>query len=670
MKRVIITGVTGFIGSALAKKLTEQGVEVIGVSRSNPLPDNVKDVDVFYNFALKGGYGAAKGDYNLQLENTLIACQYAELSAKIGCKKFVFAGSANEYNTMKGLNELSHALDYNSIYSACKIIAELNCGIIAAKAGMEFCVGRIPVAYGRGGSSNTIIHSVISKLQRGERPNLISGEMLYDAVYIDDIIGAFAAIGETGKDRARYYIGHRKLQTFREIFTEIGNIVNSDITLNFGAYPNSTALDYSDVDLGNLYNDTGFECKSDFRESILKTAKWIKQARDKQKAKIIVVGAGFSGSILAREIAEHLDRRVEIIEKRSHIGGNMYDSRDAYGVLIQRYGPHFLNTNKWELFEYLMRFAEFFPHAVNGKSMIDGKYVTFPYNFMTVREIMGEYKAQKIYSKLRSDYQGYDRITLLKLLENSDDDVSEFANILFERAYRTYTSKMWDIHIGKVDRYVLDRVPFRLGYDERYLLPDFQYLPKNGFTEIFENMLGHPNINVQLNTDALEHLSFSENSIKYDEEYVDCLIFTGNIDELFGYKFGKLPYRSLDFKYEHYDEESHQPRDVVVYPQAAGYTRSTEYRKIMHDTSGVNGSTVVMEYPLNYDKDAEIGNIPYYPVVTEESNEVYDKYRELAGRYKNLFLCGRLAEFKYYNMDICIEHALEYYNNVKEYLLK
>lgn len=388
--------------------------------------------------------------------------------------------------------------------------------------------------------------------------------------------------------------------------------------------------------------------------------------------KIIVVGAGFSGSIIARKIAEVMGRRVSVIERRSHIGGNAYDEVDENGILVQKYGPHYLNTNKFFIIEYLKQYAELFPHCVKMLSFIDGKYVRLPFNFETVQQLVGAENSESLLKKLRSAFGGRDRVPVLELVNHPDAEVSRYGNLLFDKAYKTYTSKMWGIGVDKIDKYVLERVPMAMNYDERYLNKDYQYLPVKGFTEIFRNMLAHPNIGLELNTDALEHISFNEaeNTVLYDGEAVDALIFTGPIDELFDYKFGSLPYRSLDIKYEHSESSSVLPCEIISYPQAAGYTRSTEYRKLMYDDENAVGSVVATEYPLQYDKNAKVGNIPYYPVVTEESSAMYSKYRSEVEKYRNIFLCGRLAEFKYYNMDICIEHALQYFENIKEYLAK
>ena len=386
--------------------------------------------------------------------------------------------------------------------------------------------------------------------------------------------------------------------------------------------------------------------------------------------KIIVVGTGFSGSILARKIAEELNREVTVVEKRSHIGGNMYDEYDENGILIQKYGPHFLNTNKYFIIKFLKQYGELFPHCTKLLSYLDKQYIRLPFNFESVQQLLGAEQSETVINKLREAYFGRDRVPVLELVDCEDKDISRFGTLLFEKAFKTYTSKMWGTPVDKIDKYVLDRVPMAMSYDERYLNKDFQYLPKNGFTDLFKNMLDHPNIDVILNTDALEYITFDEKTkrISYDGKDVEMLIFTGAIDELFGLKYGSLPYRSLDIHYKYYKDNSVLPAEIISYPQAEGKTRSTEYRKIMYDDRNVTGSIVATEYPLWYDKNAEVGNIPYYPVVTEESNKLYEKYLAEAERYGNIVLCGRLAEYRYYNMDVCIEHALEKFEDIKKQL--
>lgn len=389
--------------------------------------------------------------------------------------------------------------------------------------------------------------------------------------------------------------------------------------------------------------------------------------------RIIVVGAGFSGSILARKIAEECGRKVEVIEKRPHIGGNMYDEYDENGILVQRYGPHFLNTNKYWIIEYLSQYAELFPHDTHLLSFIDGGYVQLPFNFRTMQQLVGAKKSESLLAKLRERFNGRDRVPIFELVDSDDEDVRAYGNLLFEKAYRTYTAKQWGLQPEEIDKSVLERVPMAMSFDARYLNKDFQYLPKKGYTEIFRNLLDHENITVTLNTDALAHIHFNteEQIITYDGDAVELLVFTGNIDELFGLKYGRLPYRSLDIRYTYENKKNILPEEIVSYPQASGYTRSTEYKKFTYGLDqDIPVSMIATEYPLEYDPADEKANIPYYPVLTEDSQKHYQMYLEEAAKYGNIVLCGRLAEFKYYNMDVCIEHAFEKFNDIKRRMEK
>lgn len=386
---------------------------------------------------------------------------------------------------------------------------------------------------------------------------------------------------------------------------------------------------------------------------------------------IIVVGSGFSGSILARKIAEELHYPVKVVERRPHIAGNMYDEYDEHGFLIQKYGPHHFYTSNYAIYHFLEQYGEIFPHYCKSRNYIDGRYVSMPFNFYTVQELVGKENSAGLLNKLRKAYLGRERVPVVELMESEDADIAAYGNLLFEKSFKPYISKMWDIPLEKVDRYVLERRSMVIGYDERMTHYDFQGLPKEGFTKLFEKLLSHEKIEVLLNTDALEHMTFQGEQVRYDGQEVDCLIFTGPIDELFGFKFGKLPYRSLDIRWEYYpDTDSVLPTEGCAYPQAPDFVRKTEYRKMMFDTTGLKGSVVSTEYPLPYCREAEKGNEPYYPVVTEESTAIYRKYVEEAKKYGNIFLCGRLAEFRYIDMHTCIEHALQYFEEVRACLEK
>lgn len=388
--------------------------------------------------------------------------------------------------------------------------------------------------------------------------------------------------------------------------------------------------------------------------------------------KIIVVGSGFSGSILARKIAEELDLKVTVVEKRNHIGGNAYDEYDENGILIQKYGPHFLNTNKYFIIKYLKQYADLFRHDTKLLSFIDGNYVRLPFNFRTMQQLVGDEMSELLLESMRREFAGRDRVPIFELLKSENTEIREYGELLFEKAYKTYTAKQWGLSPEEIDKSVLERVPMAMNFDERYLNKDFQYLPKKGFTEIFENMLNHKNIKVNLNVNAFEHIVLDEekNVILYDGEPIELLIYTGAIDELFGLKHGRLPYRSLKFTYDYYDEEQHLPCEIISYPQAEGYTRSTEYKQFTLGVTKMNKTVIATEYPTEYNPEDKTDgtDIPYYPVLTKNSMDIYDLYVKEAMRYKNMVLCGRLAEFRYYNMDVCIEHAFDKFNEVKKKL--
>ena len=386
---------------------------------------------------------------------------------------------------------------------------------------------------------------------------------------------------------------------------------------------------------------------------------------------ILVVGAGFAGSILARKLAEEHNKKILLIERRPHIAGNMYDEVSEHGILIQKYGPHFLNTNKYWIIEFLQQHEELFEHATKLLSFIDGHYVRLPFNFQTVQQLVGAKQSESILAKLRTEFKGLDRVSIYTLMGHTDNEISSYGQLLFEKAFIPYTTKMWGLLPEDIDKSVLNRVPMALNYDERYLNKDYQYLPKKGFTTFFKSMLNHSNITVQLDTDALELLDLSSEQIKYNNQEFECVIFTGPIDELFDCKHGVLPYRSMEFTHETIKGDFALPCEVISYPQTKGYTRKTEYKqfnnKYLPDTEY---TTVVTEWPMQYDKNSEKGNVPYYPIITDENNKLYQQYVKESKKYTNLFLCGRLAEYKYFNMDLVIERTFQMYEEIQNHINK
>ena len=302
MKTAIITGAGGFIGGALTELLLDKGVTVYGVDiaekslerhagKGNFIPliaDFTKydhlhemicdDMDVFYHFAWQGVFGEPFQDYRLQLSNAASAGDAITEAVKIGCKKFVFAGTYNEIEVVDHLDMSGQSPRYTCIYSAAKTAAEIVCKTIAANSGIEYSAGLTAMSYGENNRSMMLANVILKQLIHGESPKLIEGKIPYDFIYIDDIARAFYGIGERGVHLRSYYVGHRRLRTFREYVTEIGKIVAPDVPLLFGEYPDdNSSRNYSKIDLDALYRDTGFECTADFRESILKTAAWVKE---------------------------------------------------------------------------------------------------------------------------------------------------------------------------------------------------------------------------------------------------------------------------------------------------------------------------------------------------------------------------------------------------------
>ncbi len=384
--------------------------------------------------------------------------------------------------------------------------------------------------------------------------------------------------------------------------------------------------------------------------------------------KIVVVGSGFSGSVIARAIAEELNKEVLVVEKRSHIAGNMFDEIDEHGICVHKYGPHVVVTNKWSIIKYLSRFSNMYKHTVKELSFIDGNYVRLPFNFESVQQLVGCEKAEILINKLRREFKGRDRVPVLELANSNDVDIMQFGHLLFEKAYRTYCAKQWDVPVESLDTSIMNRVPMAMSYDERYMNKDFQYLPSDGYEKLFKNILNHPNIKIILNTDANEHLNLDieKKIITFDNDEVEILVYTGAVDELFNLKYGELPYRSLDITYEWFDKERVYPEEIISFPQADGYTRKTEYKFMMQDIKNCKGTIVATEYPKKYVKGKSIA--PFYPVITDENKAKYKKYVEEANKFGNIFLCGRLADFKYYNMDDCILHAFDVFKAIKEKL--
>lgn len=377
--------------------------------------------------------------------------------------------------------------------------------------------------------------------------------------------------------------------------------------------------------------------------------------------KYYVVGSGIVGCVVARELAD-AGAQVIVFERRNHTGGNVYDYKDEHGIQVHLYGPHIFHTKIDRVWEYVTKYCEFNDYNLVCGSVMDGKCVPTSFDFESVDVFFPE-EADKIKEHIKMVFGDQKSASVLEMLECEDEYVRKFAQYLYDKDYAPYTAKQWGISPDKVDRQIFKRVPVLFSYGSKYFDDPYQAMPVNGYMELIDNLLNHENIEVKTGIEALEHIKIKDNEIYMDNEKIDgTVIYTGPIDELFKCEFGKLPYRSLRFEWKYEDIESFQDMPVVAYPQAEGYTRITEYKKL--PVQDVRGTTYAVEYPLPYIQGES--NEPYYPVLTEESKVLFDRYAELASGVDGLICCGRLADFKYYNMDLAINRALEVADEIKK----
>ncbi|RNJ50766.1 UDP-galactopyranose mutase [Methylocystis hirsuta] len=358
----------------------------------------------------------------------------------------------------------------------------------------------------------------------------------------------------------------------------------------------------------------------------------------------LIVGAGFAGSVLAERLASQRDERVLLIDRRPHIGGNAYDRYDDAGVLMQQYGPHIFHTNSEAVFEHLSQFTRWRPYEHRVLANVDGMLVPIPINLDTVNRLYGlSLDSNQLAEWFASRAEHCDPIKT-----SEDVVVSTVGRELYEKFFRGYTKKQWGVEPSQLDKSVAARVPTRLNRDDRYFGDEYQFMPLHGYTRMFERMLDHPNINVMLQTD-FEELR--------NEVFYRRLIFTGPIDEYFNFRFGNLPYRSLRFEHVTLDKRQHQPVAVVNYPQTEAYTRVTEYK---HLTGQEHPKT-----SLTYEFPSDAGD-PYYPVPRAENAEIYKRYEKLAIAQQNVWFVGRLATYRYYNMDQVVGQALATFRRINK----
>jgi len=356
----------------------------------------------------------------------------------------------------------------------------------------------------------------------------------------------------------------------------------------------------------------------------------------------LIVGAGFAGSVLAERLACQASKKVLLVEKRNHIGGNAYDCYDDSGVLIHKYGPHIFHTNSADVFDYLSRFTAWRRYEHRVLASVDGQLVPIPINLDTINRLYGtSYTSFTLEEFFRSVAEPRETIRT-----SEDVVVSRVGRELYEKFFRNYTRKQWGLDPSELDATVTARVPVRTNRDDRYFTDRFQAMPLHGFARMFERMLDHPNIKIMLNTDYREVRDF----IPYRS-----MVYTGPIDEFFDNCYGKLPYRSLDFAFETLPESLHQPVAVVNYPNDHAYTRVTEFKYLTGQEHA--RTTLVYEYP-KADGD------PYYPVLNPATAEQYKAYKALADETCNVHFVGRLATYKSYNIDQVVAQALAEFDRI------
>lgn len=356
----------------------------------------------------------------------------------------------------------------------------------------------------------------------------------------------------------------------------------------------------------------------------------------------LIVGAGFAGAVLAERLANHAGKKILIIDKRPHIAGNTYDYYNKEGILVHKYGPHIFHTNSREIYDYLGHFTEWRPYEHRVLASVDGMLVPIPINLNTINQLYGLHL-----SSCEVDAFFRSRAEPVKRIQTSEDVVvSKVGRELYEKFFQGYTRKQWDLDPSQLDASVTARIPVRNNRDDRYFTDKYQGMPVEGYTRLFEKMLSHPNIKILLNADYKE----VQDLVSFKE-----MIYTGPIDYYFDYCYGKLPYRSLEFRFETIEAETWQPSGTINYPNEHPYTRVTEFKYLTGQKHPK--TTIVYEYPKNEGD-------PYYPVPRQENAELYKKYQLLAAGLKQVHFTGRLATYKYYNMDQVVAQSLALYKKI------
>lgn len=378
----------------------------------------------------------------------------------------------------------------------------------------------------------------------------------------------------------------------------------------------------------------------------------------------IIIGAGFAGAVLARQLAAEKNLKVLIVEKRKHIAGNCHDYINDHGVLVHSYGPHLFHTSDKEVFNYLANFTEWQEYQHHVLAYVDGQKIPIPFNLNSLKMLFPESLTQSLENKLVEHF-GYDvKVPILELRQTDDIELKRLADYIYEKIFVNYTSKQWGCKPEDISPEVTGRVPINISYDGRYFQDVYQAVPKNGYTKLFENLLDHPNIHLLLNTDykTVMNFNFEDRTISaFGDVYTGEVVFTGMIDALCDYCFGELPYRSIDFEFETYEKHFYQEGAVINYPNNYDYTRITEFKHIHFRDSKY--TTILREFPRSFLGMKDEYDTPSYPVFKDENIKIIEKYKEHTEDISQLTLIGRLAEYKYYDMDDIVKRALEVFND-------
>lgn len=374
---------------------------------------------------------------------------------------------------------------------------------------------------------------------------------------------------------------------------------------------------------------------------------------------VVIVGAGISGAVLAERFASN-GKKILLIERRRHVAGNCYDERDDNGILVHKYGPHLFHTDDAQIWQYLSRFTEWQIYFHRVKAIIDGRAVPLPFSFETLREVFPKNLATRLEAALLKNFEYGKKIPILELKKSADVDLQFLADFVYEKIFLHYTEKQWSLSPEKISGAVTARVPVLVGRSENYFDDRFQAMPKRGYTELVKNLLDHKNIKLMLNTDFHEVAQLRGDEIfLFGRKFDGRLIYTGQLDELFDKKFGALPYRSVDMRFETVDTETFQSAPVVNYPNNFDFTRITEFKQI-HPAQSPR-TTILREYPQVYVAGQ---NEPYYPLFTDEARAAYEKYFAELSPFKKVTAVGRLAEYRYYDIDDAVKRALEVFQKI------